>query len=71
MKKTFNIDEQLLKEARAASGAATDTEAIRQGLRWLIRHAAYQRIKRFRGTESEVREVPRRREKPASRGRAA
>lgn len=71
MKKTFNVDEKLLKAAKTACGAATDTEAIRQGLQALVRHAAYQRMKAFRGSEPGAKDVPRRREKPASKRRAA
>jgi hypothetical protein len=72
MKKTLNIDAELLGEARVASGAATDTEAVQLGLEALVRHAAYQRLRRLRGTESGAQDVVRRRETgqrhtPASR----
>jgi Bacterial antitoxin of type II TA system, VapB len=71
MKKTFHVDEKLLKDAKAACGATTDTETIRQGLQALVRHSAYQRMKRFRGTEPDAQDVPRRHEKPSSKRRAA
>jgi hypothetical protein len=71
MKKTLHIDEKLLKEARIASGAATDTETVRLGLEALTRHAAYERLRALRGSEPGAREVPRRRDKPPTRGRAA
>ncbi len=71
MKKTLHIDEQLLREARAASGAATDTEAVRLGLEALLRHAAYQRLRALRGSEADARTVPRRREKSPRKRRAA
>ena len=67
MKKTLNIDDNLLKEARTACGAATDTETIRLGLEALIRHAAYQRLRTLLGTEPDARDVPRRREKPIAK----
>jgi hypothetical protein len=67
MKKTLNVDENLLREARAACGAATDTETIRLGLEALVRHAAYQRLRRLRGSEPDARDVPRRREPPKAR----
>jgi hypothetical protein len=70
MKKTLNIDDSLLKEARTACGAATDTETIRLGLEALIRHAAYQRLRTLLGTEPDARDVPRRREKPIAKHRA-
>lgn len=71
MKKTFNIDEELLKEAKAACGAATYSDAIRQGLEELVRHAAYQRARQYLGSEPDAQMVPRRREKPVRKRRAA
>ena len=63
MKKTLHIDERLLREARSASGAKTDTDTVRLGLEALIRHAAYQRLRALRGSEPHARDVPRRRER--------
>jgi hypothetical protein len=37
MKKTLHIDEQLLREAKSAAGAKTDTDTVRLGLEALIR----------------------------------
>jgi Arc/MetJ family transcription regulator len=71
MKKTFNIDENLLQEAREACGAATDTDAIRLGLESLVRHAAYQRLRALLGTEPDAQDVPRRRERPSTSRRVA
>lgn len=67
MKKTFNVDAELLKKARAACGAHTDTETIRQGLEALVRSAAYQAMREYLGSEPDAleHEVPRRREEPA------
>ncbi len=70
-KKTLNIDGKLLQDARKASGASTDTEAVRLGLEALVRHAAYQRMRAFGGSEPDAQDVPRRREKPAARRRVA
>jgi Arc/MetJ family transcription regulator len=61
MKKTIHIDEALLKEARAATKAATDTETVRLGLEALVRHAAYQRMRTLRGSEPAAKDPPRRR----------
>ena len=69
MKKTFNVNEKLLKEAKAACGAKTDTDTIGLGLEALVRHAAYQRLMTFGGSEPDARDVPRRREKPAPKRR--
>lgn len=71
VKKTFQIDDQLFQEAKAACSAATDTETIRLGLQALVRHAAYQRLRALRGTEADAADVTRRREKPAARRRAS
>lgn len=62
MKKTLYIDEEILREAKEACGAATDTETVRLGLEALIRHAAYQRLRKLRGSEKSAGDVPRRRE---------
>lgn len=62
MKKTLYIDEEILREAKEACGAATDTETVRLGLEALIRHAAYQRLRKLRGSEKGAPDVPRRRE---------
>jgi hypothetical protein len=67
MKKTFNVDDKLLKEAKVACGATTDTETIRLGLEALVRHAAYQRLRTYLGSEPDAQDVPRRREKPLRR----
>ena len=64
MKKTLNIDDKLLREAKSACGVTTDTETVRLGLEALVRHAAYQRLRAFRGTEPDAQDVPRRRETP-------
>jgi Bacterial antitoxin of type II TA system, VapB len=69
MKKTFNVDDKLLKDAREASGASTDTEAIRLGLEELVRSEAYKRIAAYLGSEPDAKDVPRRREPPAKRRR--
>jgi hypothetical protein len=71
MKKTLNIDDALLEGARQACGATTDTETIRLGLESLVRHASYLRLKALIGSESDVQDVPRRREGPSAKGHAA
>ena len=71
MKKTLHIDDKLLAQARAATGASTDTETVRLGLEALVRHAAYERLRTLLGTEPKAKDVPRRRERPARKNRAA
>lgn len=71
VKKTFNVDPKLLKAAREAVGGATATDTIRLGLEALVRHEAYQRLKQYFGSEPDAKDVPRRREKPKSKRKAA
>jgi Arc/MetJ family transcription regulator len=71
MKKTLHIDENLLQEARLASGARTDTDAVRLGLEALVRQAAYERVRALRGKEPRAIDVPRRREPGAAKKRSA
>ena len=71
MKKTLHIDDVLLRDAKSASGAKTDTDTVRLGLEALIRQAAYRRLRTLRGSEPRAREVPRRRERPASTAHSA
>jgi Arc/MetJ family transcription regulator len=69
MKKTFNIDDNLFREAKLACGATTDTETVRLGLESLVRHAAYERLRALRGAEPHARDVPRRRDGPSPKRR--
>ena len=68
MKKTLHIDVQLLREAKSATGANTDTETIRLGLEALVRRAAYERLRALRGSEPKGHDTPRRRERVPSSG---
>jgi hypothetical protein len=62
MKKTLHIDEGLLRSAKTACGATTDTDTVRRGLEALVRQGAYERLRALRGSEPQAREIPRRRE---------
>src|ERR1700730_13908877 len=66
MKKTLHIDEQLLHDAKSASGAKTDTDTVRLGLEALVRHGAYERLRALRGSEPHARDIRRRRERARS-----
>lgn len=66
MKKTLHIDEHLLRDARAAAGAKTDTDTVRLGLEALVRRAAHERLRALRGSEPDAVEPPRRRERAAN-----
>ncbi len=71
MKKTLNVDEKLFGEAKAACGAATDTDTVRLGLESLVRRAAYERLRALRGSEPHAQDVPRRRENLSAKRRSA
>jgi hypothetical protein len=71
MKKTLHIDEVLLREARAAAGARTDTDTVRLGLEALVRRAAYERLRALRGSEPRAADTPRRRGRRASTSHSA
>jgi hypothetical protein len=66
MKKTLHVDERLLRDARSASGAKTDTETVRLGLEALVRRGAYERLRALRGSEPRASDTPRRRERVPS-----
>jgi hypothetical protein len=66
MKKTLHVDEHLLRDAKAASGAKTDTDTVRLGLEALVRRAAYERLRTLRGSEPNAPDTSRRRERPVS-----
>ena len=71
MKKTLHVDDRLLRDAKAASGAKTDTETVRLGLEALIRQGAYERLRALRGKEPRASDVGRRREGPTKSKRSA
>lgn len=71
MKKTLHVDDVLLRDAKAACGAKTDTDTVRLGLEALVRQAAYERLRALRGSEPRAREGRRRRERPSSGRRSA
>jgi hypothetical protein len=68
MKKTLHIDDRLLRDAKSASGALTDTDTVRLGLEALIRRGAYERLRALRGAEPNAQDTPRRRQRaPATK----
>ena len=66
MKKTIEVDAELLKKARKETGASA-SETIRLGLKALVLAAACKRMMEYGGSEPDAVDVPRRREKPARR----
>src|SRR4029077_8873622 len=61
MKKTLHVDDDLLRDARAACGARTDTDTVRLGLEALVRHGAYERLRALRGADPGARDTRRER----------
>jgi Arc/MetJ family transcription regulator len=59
MKKTVEIDDALLAEAKTAVGATTDAATIRAGLEALVRHAAALRLAAMAGTWPDLEVPPR------------
>jgi Bacterial antitoxin of type II TA system, VapB len=51
MKKTFNVDDELLAKAKSACGAATDAETIRLGLEALAQRDKHEQLRSLLGRE--------------------
>jgi len=66
----WGVDDELFRKAKAACGAATDTETVRLGLRAMVQRAASERLRAFGGSEPHARHS-RRREKPRGKRGAA
>ncbi len=60
MKTTLNIDDELLEEARRLTGVHAKTALVREGLEALIARESARRLKDLGGTETRLRDVPRR-----------
>ena len=71
MKKTLHIDDSLLRDAKSACGATTDTDTVRLGLEALVRRGAYERLRALRGSEPGARQTARRRERSSRAKRSA
>ncbi len=61
MRTTLDLDEELLDEARRATGAATKTAVVEMGLRSLVEAAARRRLAAILGTVPAARAAGRRR----------
>ena len=64
MRTTLILDEELLTEAREATGIDEKTALVREGLRALVAQEAARRLAALGGTEPELEAIPRRRSKP-------
>ena len=60
MRTTLNIDDTLLEEARILTGIKEKTSLVRQGLQALIERESSRRLAALGGSESELKNIPRR-----------
>ena len=65
MRTTFNLDDELLREALRLMGMTERTALIHEGLRALIERESARRLARLGATERLLRVPPRRRPKGA------
>jgi len=71
MKKMVDIDAKLLRDAKAACGASSNSETIHRALQAMLHHLASQELRKLIGSEANLRDVPRRRERPRNKRKAA
>ena len=67
MKKTLHIDDSLLRDAKSASGARTDTDTVRLGMEAQIRRGNTSICGRCADSERNAHDSPRRRERPLAK----
>jgi Arc/MetJ family transcription regulator len=65
MRTTFNLDDDLLAEARRLTGTEERTALIHEALRALIERESARRLARLGGSEPQLKPPPRRRPAPA------
>jgi Arc/MetJ family transcription regulator len=61
MRTTLNIDDDLLKRAKALTGIQEKTALVRAGLEALVAREAARRLARLGGTQPKLADIPRRR----------
>jgi Arc/MetJ family transcription regulator len=64
MRTTMILDENLLTQARELTGITEKTALVHAALQALISREASRRLAALGGTESDLEEIPRRREAP-------
>ncbi len=65
MRTTVNIDDELLESARRLTGIEGTTALVRESLRALVERESARRLARLRGTQPDLKHIPRRRSEPA------
>lgn len=61
MRTTLNIEEKLIHKAREMTGIHEKTHLVRLGLEALIARESSKRLAKLGGTETKLRQIPRRR----------
>ena len=61
MRTNLDLNEALLKQAAQATGITTKTHLVEEGLRALVRKAAYVHLANLAGTMKGLKAAPRRR----------
>jgi Arc/MetJ family transcription regulator len=61
MRTTINLDDELLADAREATGLTETSAIIREALRALVQREAARALARLGGTEPDIKAPPRRR----------
>ncbi len=65
MRTTLNIDDELLAKAREYSGISEDEALVKEALRALIHVEVGRRLIELRGSEPQLKPIPRRRSEPS------
>ncbi|MBE7564371.1 type II toxin-antitoxin system VapB family antitoxin [Acidithiobacillus sp. HP-6] len=65
MRTTVNLDDDLLVQAKNLSGVEERGALLKEALRALIERESARRLARLGGTESQLQDIPRRREPAA------
>ena len=65
MRTTVKIDDELFEDARWLTGIEGKTALVREGLRALVERESARRLAKLRGTQPQLKSVPRRRSEPA------
>ena len=61
MRTTLNVDDTLIRKAAKLTGTTEKTALVRRGLEALIALESARRLAALRGTEKNLRSIPRRR----------
>ena len=62
---TVNIDDELFENAKRLTGIEGTTALVRESLRALVERESARRLARLKGTQPQLKDIPRRRSEPA------